>query len=186
MGQFTTPQKRPTMQRPAPKEGLRPTSGPSRHPMVEPTKKEGTISPPFMPQPMVMAVSRSLSDHVRPGAVVPARVEKERYAHHQRSAHGHPQIPVGEELPEQLVGGVHDLTEEDADQGAYEPQHQRRPQALKAQGRDPLQDVRLRLRAQEPGDVGSGEDQRGKVRRDALMLLGGPEHRVGARILLHL
>ena len=60
MGQFTTPQKRPTMQRPAPKEGLRPTSGPSRHPMVEPTKKEGTISPPFMPQPMVMAVSRSL------------------------------------------------------------------------------------------------------------------------------
>ena len=62
MGQFTTPQNRPTMHRAAPKEGESPTSGPSRHPMVDPTKKAGTISPPFMPQPRVMAVKRSFTD----------------------------------------------------------------------------------------------------------------------------
>ena len=49
------------MHRAAPKEGESPTSGPSRHPMVDPTKKAGTISPPFMPQPRVIAVKRSFT-----------------------------------------------------------------------------------------------------------------------------
>ena len=60
MGQLVTAQKVATRASAAARPGSSPSSGPTRQPKVEPTKKVGTISPPRKPHPRVMAVSSSL------------------------------------------------------------------------------------------------------------------------------
>ena len=57
MGQFVTAQKTPTRPRAAPNAGLRPKSALAVAPKVAPIKKEGKISPPLNPAPMVSAVN---------------------------------------------------------------------------------------------------------------------------------
>ena len=60
IGAFVTPQKSEIIPIAAQKEGGRPTKEANRQPNVAPIVKDGTISPPLKPAPIVMAVSKSL------------------------------------------------------------------------------------------------------------------------------